>query len=75
MGRPYSMDLRERVVEAVEKDGLSRRRAAAHFGVSYSVAIGWLKRFGETLITAAPDDAVRATLAKTAGSAATAASS
>jgi putative transposase len=48
MGRPYSMDLRERVVEAVEKDGLSRRQAAARFGVSYSVAIGWLKRLRET---------------------------
>jgi putative transposase len=48
MGRPYSMDLRERVVEAVEKEGLSRRQAAARFGVSYSVAIGWLKRLRET---------------------------
>jgi len=48
MGRPYSMDLRERVVEAVKKEGLSRRQAAARFGVSYSVAIAWLKRFHET---------------------------
>jgi len=48
MGKPYSMDLRERVVRAVEKDGLSRRQAAARFGVSYSVAIGWVKRFRET---------------------------
>jgi putative transposase len=48
MGRPYSMDLRKRVVEAVEKEGLSRRQAAARFGVSYSVAIAWLKRFHET---------------------------
>ena len=47
MGRPYSMDLRERVVAAVD-GGLSRRRAAARFGVSYSVAIGWLKRVRET---------------------------
>ena len=47
MGRPYSMDLRERVVAAIE-GGLSRRRAAAHFGVSYSVAIEWMKRLCET---------------------------
>jgi len=37
------MDLRERVVAAVE-GGLSRRQAAARFGVSYSVAIYWMKR-------------------------------
>ena len=48
MGRPYSMDLRRRVVDAVEKEGLSRRAAAARFGVSYSIAIAWLKRFHET---------------------------
>jgi putative transposase len=48
MGKAYSMDLRERVVRAVEEDGLSRRQAAARFGVSYSVAISWVKRFCET---------------------------
>ena len=34
MGRAYSMDLRERVVAAVAQEGLSRRQAAARFGVS-----------------------------------------
>src|SRR5262245_50669422 len=29
MGRPYFLDLRERVAAAVEKGGMSRRRAAA----------------------------------------------
>ena len=48
MGKPYSMDLRERVVAAVERDGLSRRQAAARFGVSYSAAIAWLNRFRAT---------------------------
>ena len=48
MGKPYSMDLRERVVAAVEGEGMSRHKAAARFGVSYSVAIGWLKRWRET---------------------------
>ncbi len=31
MSRPYSLDLRERVVAAVEKGGISRRQAAAQF--------------------------------------------
>ena len=44
----YSMDLRERVVAAVEREGLSRRQAAARFGVGYSTAIDWVKRFRET---------------------------
>jgi putative transposase len=33
MGKPYSIDLRERVVAAVETGGMSCHRAAAHFGV------------------------------------------
>lgn len=48
MGKPYSMDLRARVVRAVVDEGMSCRQAAAHFGVSYSVAIGWVRRFRET---------------------------
>ncbi len=32
MARPYSTDLRERVVQAVE-EGLSRRQAADRFGI------------------------------------------
>ncbi|KUM25071.1 hypothetical protein AU467_27745 [Mesorhizobium loti] len=39
---------RERVVAAVQVEGLSRRAAAVRFGVSYSVAIEWLKRVDET---------------------------
>jgi putative transposase len=42
------MDLRERVVAAVEETGISRRKAAAHFGVSVRVAIEWVRRFRET---------------------------
>lgn len=48
MSKPYSMDLRERVVGAVEDDGLSRRQAAARFGVSVSTAINWARRYRET---------------------------
>lgn len=38
MGRAYSDDLRERVVRAVIKGGLSRHQAAAQFGVGISTA-------------------------------------
>jgi transposase len=48
MGRPYSLDLRERVVAAVEKGGISRRRAAAQFGVGISTVIAWVRRSRET---------------------------
>ena len=48
MGRPYSDDLRERVVKAVIKGGLSRHQAAAQFGVGISTAINWVQRFHET---------------------------
>ncbi len=49
MGRPYSLDLRERVVGAVEEEGLSRRRAAARFGVGVSTVISWVRRFREVV--------------------------
>lgn len=48
MGRPYSMDLRERAVRAVEVDGLSRRAAAARFGLGVSTVINWVRRLHET---------------------------
>jgi len=48
MGRAYSNDLRERVVKAVVKGGLSRNQAAAQFGVAISTAINWVRRFHET---------------------------
>jgi len=47
MARPYSMDLRKRVVAAVKEEGLSRHEAAARFGVAISTAINWVKRFDE----------------------------
>ncbi len=40
MARALSCDLRQRVVEAINQ-GLSRRQAAARFGVSPSSAIRW----------------------------------
>jgi len=48
MGRPYSNDLRERVIRAVVKGGLSCHQAAAQFGVGISTAINWVRRFRET---------------------------
>jgi transposase len=45
MVRPISMDLRERVILAVERDGMSARAAAVRFGVSASSAIKWLHRY------------------------------
>ena len=48
MPRALSVDLRERVVRAVENEGLSRRRAAARFGVGVSTVITWVRRFRES---------------------------
>jgi transposase len=48
MGKPYSIDLRERVVAAVLTGGLSCNRAAKQFGVGISTAINWMKRVRET---------------------------
>jgi transposase len=47
MGKPYSIDLRKRVVAAVES-GMSRNQAAKQFGVAISTAIGWVRRVKET---------------------------
>ena len=47
MPKPCSMELRERVVEAV-KSGVSRREAAEWFDVSASSAIKWMQRRQET---------------------------
>ena len=48
MARAYSLDLRERVVAAVTAGGLSRRSAAARFGVAASTAIKWVDRYRKT---------------------------
>ena len=48
MGKPCSLDLRERVVAAVETGGMSRNQAAARFGVAPSSAIKWVARFRAT---------------------------
>lgn len=48
MGRSYSQDLRDRVIDAVERGGMSCRAAARRFGVSDSSAIKWLQRYRKT---------------------------
>jgi putative transposase len=48
MAKPYSMDLRERVVAAVETGGMSRNRAAAHFDVAISTVVKWMQRVRKT---------------------------
>jgi transposase len=47
MSKPYSDDLRQRVVAAVES-GLSRRRAAEVYAVGVSTVIRWVQRFRAT---------------------------
>ena len=47
MTRPYSNDLRERVVAAVEA-GDSCRVVAARFGVAVSTVVKWSQRFRRT---------------------------
>ena len=48
MARPFSMDLRRRVIAAVEDDGLSCHAAAVRFEIGVSTAIAWVRRFRET---------------------------
>src|SRR5437773_1532282 len=47
MPKPYSEDLRERVIEAVES-GASRREAAENFRLSPSSAVRWWRRWHDT---------------------------
>jgi putative transposase len=48
MVKPYSMDLRERIVAAIVEGGLSRHQAAAQFDLGVSMVIIWVRRFLET---------------------------
>ena len=47
MPKPYSVDLRARVIEDVET-GASRREAAERYGISPSAVVIWVQRFEET---------------------------
>ena len=48
MGKPYSVDLRERAVRAVERGGQSCHAAAEQFGVGVSSVIRWVQRLRRT---------------------------
>ena len=48
MADAHSQDLRDRVIDAVTLEGMSRRGAAVRFGVSLSCAIKWVERFERT---------------------------
>jgi transposase len=45
MPKPYSQDLRNRVIDAAEAGGMSCRAAARRYEVSFSTAIKWLERY------------------------------
>lgn len=47
MTKPLSLDLRERLISAVE-GGMTRRAAAERFGVAPSTAIKWASRWRRT---------------------------
>ena len=44
MAKPYSQDLRNRVIDALRTGKMSRRAAGRHYAVSESVAVKWLER-------------------------------
>lgn len=52
MPKPYSQDLRTRVIEAVE-GGASQRETAERYGLSHGVLVIWAQRWHETESVAA----------------------
>src|SRR5262249_36257195 len=48
MAKPFSMDLRERVVGAVVNEGMSCHQAATRYGIGVSTVIAWVRRFRGT---------------------------
>ncbi len=48
MPRAHSQDLRDRVIDAVLREGMKCRAAARRFGVGESTAIRWVDQYRET---------------------------
>jgi len=48
MANPYSYDLRQKVIQAIELDGMKKSEAAQVFGISRNTIDLWLKRRSET---------------------------
>jgi len=53
MARPYSEDLRERLIASVEGEALSCREAALRYRVSASSAIRWVQQYRKGGLTKA----------------------
>jgi transposase len=65
MARPYSSDLRARVVEAVD-EGATRYEAGDHFGISVASAVRWHQAWrSEGTIEAKPCGGSRSALEST----------
>lgn len=48
MAKPYSYDLRQKVIEAITLDGLKKSEASRLFNISRNTIDLWLKRLDET---------------------------
>lgn len=48
MANPYSYDLRQKVIQAIELDSMKKSEAAQVFGISRNTIALWLKRRSET---------------------------
>lgn len=48
MAKPYSYDLRKKVIQAIEQDGLKKNEASQLFNISRNTIDLWLKRREET---------------------------
>ena len=48
MPKPYSYDLRKKVIEAIELDGLKKSEVSVIFNISRNTINLWLQRFAET---------------------------
>lgn len=48
MAKPYSYDLRQKVIEAIEMDGLKKSEASLLFNISRNTINLWLQRRDET---------------------------
>jgi transposase len=48
MAKPYSYDLRQKVIQAIKLDGLKKSEASQLFNISRNTIDLWLKRLSET---------------------------
>jgi transposase len=48
MPKPYSYDLRKKVIEAIEQDGIKKSEVSQLFNISRNTIDLWLKRQAET---------------------------